>query len=176
MNLDSNLLAGISIFGGLRPETVSFLLERTQPLRVAKGDVFFHEGDSASALYILLSGRADVLKSHVARSGETEWIRIAQLKAGEFFGEVSLLAVMPRGATVKATEDCDALRLRFTDLYALYTRSLEQFAILIMNLGREVSRRLWKTDQRLLDFAEPRRSPVADAPEPRRPYLPETES
>jgi CRP-like cAMP-binding protein len=174
MNLDPKFVASINIFGGLRPETVSFLLERTQPLRVPKGDVFFHEGDSASALYILLSGRADVLKSHVTKSGETEWIRIAQLKAGEFFGEVSLLAVMPRGATVTAAEDCDALRLRFTDLYALYTRSVEQFAMLIMNLGREVSRRLWKTDQRLLDFAEPRRSLVADAPEP--PYLWETEA
>jgi CRP-like cAMP-binding protein len=167
MNIDPDALADISIFGGLRPETVSFVLERTEPLRVAKGNVFFHEGDSASALYILLRGRADVLKSHVTKSGETEWIRIAQMKAGEFFGEVSLLAVMPRGATVTAAEDCDALRLRFTDLYALYTRNVEQFAILIMNLGREVSRRLWKTDQQLLDFDEPRRSLVADPSEPR---------
>jgi CRP/FNR family transcriptional regulator, cyclic AMP receptor protein len=174
--MDLDLLHSISIFGGLRPETLSFLLERTQPVRVAKGDVFFHEGDPGGALYILRSGRADVLKGHVTESGKTEWIRIAELKAGDCFGEASLLAVMPRSATVAAAEDCDALRLRYTDLYALYTSNVEQFAMLIMNLGREVTRRLWKTDQLLLDFAEPRRSLAADAPGPRQPRLAETKS
>jgi hypothetical protein len=83
---------------------------------------------------------------------------------------------MPRSATVAAAEDCDALRLEYTDLHALYAGNVEQFAMLIMNLGREVTRRLWKTDQLLLDFSEPRRSLAADAPEPRRPHPPETKS
>jgi CRP-like cAMP-binding protein len=176
MDLERDLLRRISIFGGLRPETLSFLLERAQPVRVAKGDVFFHEGDPGGALYILRSGCADVLKGHITEPGKTEWIRITQLKTGDCFGEASLLAVMPRSATVAAAEDCDALRLQYTDLHALYAHNVEQFAMLIMNLGREVTRRLWRTDQLLLDFAESRRSLAADGPEPRRPRFPETES
>jgi len=169
MDFGRHLLSRITIFGGLQPETLSFLLRRARAVRVAKGDVFFHEGDPGGALYILRSGRADVLKSHLAPSGETEWIRVAGLETGDCFGEISLLAVMPRSATVAATEDCDALRLGTTDLHALYETDVRQFAMLVMNLGREVARRLWNTDRLLLDFAEPRQSLAADAPRPKRP-------
>ncbi len=166
MDIGPQFLSRIGIFGGLQPETLSFLLKRARPVRVTKGDVFFHEGDPGGDLYILRSGRADVLKSHSTSAGKTEWIRIAGLEPGECFGEISLLAVMPRSATVAATEDCDALRLGATDLHALYEADLQQFAMLVMNLGREVARRLWNTDRLLLDFAEPRRSLAAQAPRP----------
>jgi len=155
MEVGRDLLPRISIFGGLRPETLSFLLDRAQTVKVAKGDVFFREGDPGGALYILESGRADVLKSHAGESRQSESVRIAELKAGECFGEVSLLAVMPRSATVAAAEDCVALRLRYTDLHALYEIDVAQFALLVMNLGREVARRLWNADQLLVDFAVP---------------------
>jgi CRP-like cAMP-binding protein len=169
MDLARNVLSKISIFGGLRPEALSLLLERAQPVRVEKDDVFFREGDPGGALYVLQSGRVNVLKSYVTPSGETKWIRIAEIKGGECFGEVSLLAVMPRSATVVAVEPCEALRLRYTDLHSLYEKNIEQFALLMMNLGREVARRLWKTDELLIDFAEPRSSLAVPVPGKREP-------
>jgi CRP-like cAMP-binding protein len=164
MDLRQDLLSRVSIFGGLRPETLSFLLARARPVRIPRGEAFFHEGDAGGDLYVLQTGRADVLKSHPIESGKVEWVRIAGLEAGDCFGEVSLLAVMPRSASVVAAEDCEALRLGNADLHALYQSDVEQFAMLVMNLGREVARRLWSIDRLLLDFAEPRRSLAVEAP------------
>ena len=148
-------LSRISIFGGLRAETLAFLLARAERVSVAQGEVFFHEGDPGGALYILERGCAEVVKNRAATSArKARVVRVAEIKSGGCFGEVSLLAVMPRSATVAAVDDCEALRLRYTDLHALYQHDVAEFAILMMNLGREVARRLWKADQMLLDFAD----------------------
>jgi CRP-like cAMP-binding protein len=152
----TDALSRISVFGGLTPETLDFLMERAEHVAVASGDVFFRQGEPGGALYILTRGTAEVLKTSGTEASKGRVVRVAELEAGECFGEVSLLAVMPRSATVAALDDCDALRLRYTDLHALYEHDVRQFALLIMNLGREVARRLWTADQMLLDFSEPR--------------------
>jgi CRP-like cAMP-binding protein len=156
VDADADPLSRVSIFGGLRADTLTFLLKRAERVSVGKGDVFFHEGEPGGALYVLERGRADVVKNRSTAAGkQAKTVRVAELKTGACFGEVSLLAVMPRSATVAAVEDCEALRLRYTDLHALYRHDVAEFAILMMNLGREVARRLWKADQMLLDFADP---------------------
>jgi CRP-like cAMP-binding protein len=105
---------------------------------------------------VLHRGRAQVIKHKPAtRSKKAKSIQVAEIKAGGCFGEVSLLAVMPRSATVAALEDCEALRLRYTDLHELYRHDVAEFALLMLNLGREVARRLWRADQMLVDFADP---------------------
>jgi CRP-like cAMP-binding protein len=149
-------LTRVSMFGGLRNDTLTFLLARAETVSVAKGDVFFREGEPGGALYVLRRGRAQVIKHKPAtRSKKAKSIQVAEIKAGGCFGEVSLLAVMPRSATVAALEDCEALRLRYTDLHELYRHDVAEFALLMLNLGREVARRLWRADQMLVDFADP---------------------
>jgi len=56
---------------------------------------------------------------------------------------------MPRSASVKAIEDCSAIELRPDHLMRLFERDVEQFALIQMNMGREVCRRLRATDERL---------------------------
>jgi hypothetical protein len=108
-------LTRVSMFGGLRNDTLTFLLARAETVSVAEGDVFFREGEPGGALYVLRRGRAQVIKHKPAtRSKKAKSIQVAEIKAGGCFGEVSLLAVMPRSATVAALEDCEALRLRYT--------------------------------------------------------------
>ena len=55
----------------------------------------------------------------------------------------------PRSASVLAVEDCTAIELSSANLYKVYERDIEQFALIQMNLGREVSRRLREADDRL---------------------------
>jgi CRP/FNR family transcriptional regulator, cyclic AMP receptor protein len=62
------------------------------------------------------------------------------------------MAVMdrfPRSASVRAVEDCTAIRLSAANLYQVYAQDLEQFALIQMNMGREVCRRLRGADNRL---------------------------
>lgn len=138
------MLQRMPVFGALRGDTLDYLLDHVRQLQVAAGCNFFAEGDAAESLFVLESGSASVLKGWQGRQ-----YLLHRLKAGDCFGEMALLSLMPRSATVRADEDCLALELRSDDLLRLYEHDLEQFTLVQMNLGRELSRRLRNTDERL---------------------------
>ena len=71
------------------------------------------------------------------------------LRAGDCFGEMALLDLFPRSASVRAETDCEAMALSCVDLYRLFERDAEQFALIQMNIGRELSRRLRLVDDLL---------------------------
>jgi CRP-like cAMP-binding protein len=62
---------------------------------------------------------------------------------------MALMDFFPRSASVRAVADCQALALSPADLLRLFERDAEQFALIQMNMGREVSRRLRETDELL---------------------------
>jgi CRP-like cAMP-binding protein len=62
---------------------------------------------------------------------------------------MALLDLCPRSASVRAVEDCSAIELSSANLYRLFERDVEQFALIQMNIGREMSRRLRITDDLL---------------------------
>lgn len=138
------LLQGMPIFGGLREDTLLFLLKLMSPRTVQAGERFFSEGDEARSLFVLESGRARVLKGWGGRE-----VLLRQLLPGDCFGEMALMDLMTRSATVRADDACQALELHSDDLFQLYEHDLEQFTLIQMNLGREVSRRLRATDELL---------------------------
>ena len=62
------------------------------------------------------------------------------------------MAVMdhcPRSASVRAVEDCVAIHISAANLYQVYAQDLKQFALMQMNMGREVCRRLREADNML---------------------------
>jgi hypothetical protein len=50
---------------------------------------------------------------------------------------------------VRAVDDCTAIRISSGDLYRVYIQDVKQFALIQMNMGREVSRRLREANDRL---------------------------
>lgn len=138
------LLQRMPIFGALRDDTLDFLLGFMQPVRLSAGQAFFHEGDAAAGLFVLERGAVSVYKAWQGQE-----LLLHRLHAGDCFGEMALMDFMPRSATVRADEDCEALRLDSDDLYRLCKHDLEQFALIEMNMGREVSRRLRQADDDL---------------------------
>jgi len=142
-------LQRLSVFGALAASTVRFLLERCDQVAVAAGDAFFRQGDLGDAMYVLGTGRVSVV-----RTGGGDRLSLAELGPGECFGELALLAIAPRSATVEAVEDASALRLPHRALLDLYRHDLEQFTLLQMNLGREVARRLLAADEALFEQAK----------------------
>lgn len=65
---------------------------------VAAGDAVVREGESAGAIWVLVSGSLDVLKGQVVVNTIT--------RPGSLVGEVSVLLAAPYGATVRATTAC----------------------------------------------------------------------
>jgi CRP-like cAMP-binding protein len=62
---------------------------------------------------------------------------------------MALIDHCPRSASVRAVEDCSAIQISAANLYRLYAQDLKQFALIQMNMGREVCRRLREADNML---------------------------
>jgi CRP-like cAMP-binding protein len=153
------LLQGMPIFGALSEATLRLLLAPSPVREVAAGAAFFHEGEPADCMYVLERGRVAVVKHWQGQ----EW-RLGQLGAGDCFGEMALMDLVPRSATVRALEDCLALVLTPADLQRLAEHDLEQFALVQMNIGREVCRRLRATDELLFRLRVGDAVAVGEAP------------
>lgn len=137
-------LQRVPVFGALRDDSLEFLLARARSVAVAAGGHFFREGDQAHAMYVLETGLAVVLKGWRGESFE-----LRRLEPGDCFGEMALMDLYPRSASIRALSDCTAIELTTADLMRLYEHDLEQFTLIQMNIGREVCRRLRATDEML---------------------------
>jgi len=138
------LLQQMPIFGAIDDDALSFLLDPVPSITVPKGEYFFRENDPADSMYVLESGRVAVLKEWAGRE-----MLLRHLDAGDCFGEMALLDLFPRSASVRAESECRAIALTPDHLYRLYEHDVKQFAVIQMNIGREMSRRLRDADDQL---------------------------
>ena len=138
------LLQGMPVFGALRDDSLRLLLNGAREIVVHGGAHFFHEGDSANSMFVLQSGNVAVHKHWQGQE-----LRLHVLGAGDCFGEMALMDLLPRSASVRAENDCRAIEFSSTDLMLLFEHDVEQFALIQMNLGREVCRRLRAMDELL---------------------------
>jgi CRP-like cAMP-binding protein len=145
-----DLLRQMPIFGGLNTETLEFLLDLSNEVFVAEGDYFFREQERGSSVFVLESGVAQV---HRLRNGSP--IVLRQLREGDCFGEMALIDFLPRSASVMAETNCQAIEIPANLLIKLHRKNLEQYAMIMMNLGREVSRRLRLAGDRLFELEQP---------------------
>ncbi|MCB1887728.1 MAG: cyclic nucleotide-binding domain-containing protein [Rhodocyclaceae bacterium] len=104
---------------------------------VAQDAHLFEEGEAGSDMFVLLSGHAAVVRGGV---------EIERLAPGDIVGEVALLGVAPRLATVRAVTECvfatvDEARFRFLVEEAPY------FALEVM---RVMARRLGESNARMI--------------------------
>jgi CRP/FNR family transcriptional regulator, cyclic AMP receptor protein len=132
------------VFGGIREDILTFILDLSSTVSVPKGEFFFRQGDQADSMFVLERGKVAILKSWQER----EYL-LQHRHAGDCFGEVALIDLCPHSASVLAVEDCRAIEVSSTMLHRIYEKDLEQLALIYMNMGREVSRRLREADERL---------------------------
>jgi CRP/FNR family cyclic AMP-dependent transcriptional regulator len=138
------LLQRMPIFGALREDSLLVLLQHARVVEVQAGDYFFRENDRADSMFVLQTGRVAVIKGWRGRD-----FVLHSLVAGDCFGEMALMDMFPRSASVRAEEDCRAVEIGPDGLLRLFERDVEQFALIQMNIGREVCRRLRATDELL---------------------------
>ncbi len=109
-----------------------------------RGDIIVREGEPGNRMFIIGSGSVEVVK-YLAQSGETV---LAVLRSKDFLGEMSIIECVARSASVRAVEDTSLLALKGIDLYHLFQRHPEQYAIVILNIARDISRRLRALDEK----------------------------
>ena len=140
----TRLLQRMPIFGAISPVVVELLVDRAATAEVAQGEAFFREGSAGTSAFVLEEGAVSIWKHWNGR----EYL-LRHLGTGDCFGEVALLDFGRRSASVIADRDCRAIELTARDLLGVAGTHPDQFALLYMNLGRELSRRLSQADERL---------------------------
>lgn len=139
------LLKSMAFFGGLDDEALGYLLERAKSCEIHGGGHFFDEGDSAQSMFVLTKGSIEIIKDC-----NDEPLTLAKLGPGDCFGEMALVDLGPRSASVIATEDCAALEIPLSVIHEVYRANPKQFALIQMNISRELSRRLRLADSALM--------------------------
>jgi len=108
----------------------------------AAGSTIISEGDPASALFIIESGKV------VIQRADAKDVVLAQLGPGDFFGETSILQEQPHSASVIAQDKVRALRVDVAAFHGLLAENIE-IAVLLM---RRLVTRLKGSEQRRVEL------------------------
>jgi small-conductance mechanosensitive channel/CRP-like cAMP-binding protein len=99
-------LNSVQLFAPLSDAEKAEIAERLQYAPFARGDVITKQGNKAHWLYLLTFGEAEVLFEPPGGQPQV----IGTVRAGEFFGEMSLISGDARSATVVAKTDVECYR------------------------------------------------------------------
>jgi CRP-like cAMP-binding protein len=142
------ILRRTPIFGGLIGEELERVAGLLREHGYRAGDVIVREGEPGRDMYIVRTGQVVVERG--GQNGAAPLL-LATLSNGDFFGEMAVIDIQPRSATVRATEETTLFSLSNRDLHHLSHRDLKTFTLIVMNIAREISRRLRQTDQALVE-------------------------
>ena len=138
-------LRKIEIFRDLLPEDMLAIERSTRMTTVRKGQVIYHQEDTAEGLFLLKEGRVRLFR--INPGGKK--LDLAVLEPGTFFGEMPLLGERMRNASAEALSDCTLCVMSQADVERLVLSQPRVGLRMLEVLGR----RLVASEARLEDLA-----------------------
>ncbi len=138
MTINLALLRGVPLMARLRDNDLGQLAKTLVGVSFGPGEVIVEEAEAGDALYIVVDGVVEVSLS----GGKGERFVVSRLRAGDYFGEMSLIDGSARSATVRSVDSASLLRLGREDFMGAATLH-PSIAFAVM---REFSRRLRTAD------------------------------
>lgn len=143
------MLRDIGLFGGMDDETLAVLAKELPTQHVEAGDLVVEEGDTSQEMFVVVGGELEVVK----RGVHGQDVRVALFGPGDWFGDMAILDVQPRSATVRSVAPTMLIRVTAEHVdRLLYRRDLKAYALFLMNVARELSRRLRVADGIISQF------------------------
>ncbi len=143
------ILDDISLFGGFSDEQVQTIFQHLVCISYKAGDMVFRQGDTASEIYIIHSGTIKIVVNVEATP-----LELIEYGVGQCFGESSAIGILPHSASAVATSDLHLLVLKNEALHEISKDDPVLFGRLILNIAREVCRRLHNADETILHYAD----------------------
>lgn len=135
-----------SSFGALSDQCIGFLIERGVVLQLDKGDKLFSYGDPGDSFYIVLKGRIEYLKPR--GNGFTH---VRDYTFGQEFGCVAMIGLHDRAGDHIAPEESVVVQVTSGLFHALQEALPKDFGLFLLNLSREMARRLRESDSKLVE-------------------------
>ncbi|MFP3090103.1 cyclic nucleotide-binding domain-containing protein [Treponema sp. TIM-1] len=139
--MKSSALQKYSLFGGLLAEQIEGILPLLDEESYEQGEEILVEGSPNDKIRFILEGRVEVVKQGVV---------LYEFSEGDAFGEMEVLDVMPSAATIRTLSPLRVIAISNKALREIYKYDLKTFSLIIMNLARDLSRRLRYMDDRAM--------------------------
>jgi CRP-like cAMP-binding protein len=140
--VEVSLLQKYSLFGGLLEDQIKQILPLMERESYKAGENIIVEGEPNDRMRFILEGRVAVIKHGVV---------LSEFAEGDVFGEMEVLDVMPSAATNKALSNTQVLSISNKGLRDIYKVDIHSFSLIIMNLARDLSRRLRHMNDKAVD-------------------------
>jgi CRP-like cAMP-binding protein len=150
-------LVATPFFGGLSDASLDLLVSMLVERRFDVGATIVVAGEPGRSMYVVHSGKLAV--SRLADSGRV--LRMASLEPGDFFGEMTLIEMQNRSATVVAESPAVLYELTARNLYTYYKADIYGYVMVMQNINRELCRRLRRADNRIAELADASRKSMA---------------
>lgn len=125
------MLRRVDLFADMTTRQLGHVASVTHEVTHSVGSMIFAEGDLGDALFVIVSGEVEVL-----RSGK----RLKVLREADYFGELAVLTGETRNASVRALTDCHLLRLEQSDFHQVLAGSFEAVLAVIRIICRRLQR------------------------------------
>ena len=135
--VDSASLQKYSLFGALLPEEIDRIKPFLGSADFGAGEVIISEGMPNDRIYFILEGCVEVSKNGIS---------LITVGEGETFGEMELIDIMPSVATIVATTPVRCATTSNRAIHDIFHLDSRIFGIIILNLARDLSRRLRRMD------------------------------
>ena len=155
-------LVATPFFGGLSGASLDLLISMLVERRFDAGATVVAEGEPGHSMYIVRSG--ELVVSKLGESGRP--IRMASLGPGDFFGEMTLVEMHNRSATVVADSPTMLYELTARSLYTYYKADIRAYVMVLQNINRELCRRLRRAADRMAELADASRESTAQMRSP----------
>jgi CRP/FNR family transcriptional regulator, cyclic AMP receptor protein len=143
------ILSDIAIWGGATDSQRDKIFRLLEVGSFERGESIFRKGDEPSYIYIVSKGKIDLIISDHNVNVEKK-----TLLSGECFGVASMMAMQRHTSTAIALEESEVMVLSKKALIYLQRDDIKLFALLMMNIARELARRLKLTDDMLLRYMQ----------------------
>lgn len=124
------LLGRVPLFEGLERRELQQIGQTLKERTFRAGDTIATEGEGGVGFFVIESGEATV-----SVAGEER----GRLRAGEYFGEIALIAGSDRTATVKADSELRCLGMTFWDFRPLVESNPQIAWKLLQSLAKKLS-------------------------------------
>jgi CRP-like cAMP-binding protein len=135
------ILGAVPLFSGLDRESLERISGIARRRRYDRGCPIFFEGEPGGSLLIIAAGAVKIFK--VSEDGREKTLAI--LKAGDFFGEMSIFDGAPRSAAAQALSSCEVLVIDREAFLALMKSAPE----LATDIALALAERLRRTNEDL---------------------------
>jgi len=145
-------------FPELPREVMVELLQRLELRTVEQGRAIVKEGERGEAMFVLVHGAVKVVRQFPGREPRV----VDEIGEGGVFGEIALLAEVPRVASVIASEECLLLEVSRSLLEELSARHKSLPAVVNRFYKERVLANLLRSSDLFRAFSDPALSHLAD--------------